>query len=168
MTMKKQSYKEQLKSPKWQKRRLEIMNRDNFTCQICGAKDKQLHVHHTTYIPGCDIWDYFDNHLITVCEECHTREHNKDENENIDFMLHDIGACGITTYEVLLLLEELIGNDSIMYYLIDRYENYYENPERASNLKRLYERRRDIEKKVEELHNEYITIKNVTNTNNQT
>ena len=166
--MKKQSYKEQLKSPKWQKRRLEIMQRDNFTSQICGETEKQLHVHHTTYLPGRDIWDYFDTHLITVCEDCHTREHNKDENENIDIYLHDIGACGITTYEALLLLEELIGDDSIMTYLIDKYENYYENTERANNLKRLYKRRRDIEKEVEELHNEYFNSKNVTNTNNQT
>ena len=32
------NYSEQLKSPKWQKKRLEIMQRDKFTCQLCGDK----------------------------------------------------------------------------------------------------------------------------------
>ena len=35
-------YKEQIKSPKWQKRRLEIMQKDNFTCQLCGDTESML------------------------------------------------------------------------------------------------------------------------------
>lgn len=71
----KQKYSEQIKSPKWQKRRLEILNRDNFTCQMCGCTEKTLHVHHTIYIPGRKIWEYKDNQLISLCEDCHSKEH---------------------------------------------------------------------------------------------
>lgn len=153
---KKLDYKEQLKSPKWQKKRLEIMQRDNFTCQICGETEKQLHVHHLTYLPGRNIWDYSAKHLITVCEECHEFEHGKSEVLNLPILLHDIGCCGITTYEVTKLLEELIGDDSIMLKLIETYEKEYENNEVCNNLKRLYNRRRQLEKEIDFMHNSYV------------
>jgi len=39
-------YLEQLKSPKWQKKRLIIMSRDNFMCKGCGSENSKLNVHH--------------------------------------------------------------------------------------------------------------------------
>jgi hypothetical protein len=128
---KKIDYKEQLKSPKWQKKRLEIMQRDNFTCQICGETEKQLHVHHLAYLPGRNIWDYSAQHLITVCEECHEFEHGKSEAYNLSLLLQDIGCCGITIYEVTKLLEELVGDDSIMLTLIEAYEKTYKTTKYA-------------------------------------
>jgi hypothetical protein len=65
------TYADQIKSPKWQKKRLEILERDKFTCQWCGSKDEKLNVHHYFYFKDCDIWDYEDYFLITVCDECH-------------------------------------------------------------------------------------------------
>lgn len=95
-------YKEQIKSPLWQKRRLEILSRDNFTCQICGCKDKTLHVHHTTYLNGKMIWEYPDNMLITMCEDCHKKEHQL-RYENIK-VLEDFRKLGVTNHEISLLL----------------------------------------------------------------
>ena len=69
--MKKLTYSDKLKSPKWQKKRLEIMSRDKFTCKKCGDTESQLHVHHKEYIDGNDPWDYENNMLITLCEHCH-------------------------------------------------------------------------------------------------
>lgn len=69
------TYAEQLKSPKWQKKRLEILMRDNFTCKNCGAKDKQFHVHHLFYRSNTKIWDYYDIELLTLCEDCHKKYH---------------------------------------------------------------------------------------------
>lgn len=40
------SYSEKLLDPRWQKKRLEILARDNWTCQRCGAVNCELHVHH--------------------------------------------------------------------------------------------------------------------------
>lgn len=74
-------YKEQIKSPKWQKKRLEILDRDNFECVVCGASDKPLHVHHKKYIAGRDYWDYPDELLVTLCEDCHKKFHGKEESE---------------------------------------------------------------------------------------
>lgn len=69
------NYQEQIKSPQWQKRRLEILQRDKFTCQICGDKKTELHVHHIAYLKGRMAWDYSDKLLATVCSECHESIH---------------------------------------------------------------------------------------------
>jgi hypothetical protein len=65
------NYSELLKSPKWQKKRLEIMKRDKFTCKKCGDTESQLHVHHKKYINGRSPWEYDNKDLITLCENCH-------------------------------------------------------------------------------------------------
>lgn len=69
------SYGDKLKNPLWQKKRLEIFKRDNWTCQSCNRTDLTLHIHHLFYLPGCDPWDYRDSHLVTYCENCHNSEH---------------------------------------------------------------------------------------------
>jgi hypothetical protein len=63
-------YSEKLQDPRWQKKRLEILQRDNFTCLGCEATDKTLHVHHTVYVKGVEPWDY-DQSLMTLCSDCH-------------------------------------------------------------------------------------------------
>jgi hypothetical protein len=70
-------YKEQIKSPKWQKKRLEILKRDEFTCQECGNKELTLHVHHKHYNKGAKIWEYEGWELTTLCENCHSKTHEK-------------------------------------------------------------------------------------------
>lgn len=65
------NYSELLKNPKWQKRRLEILSRDEFMCQSCFDTESELHVHHKCYNYGVDIWDYKDDDLITYCKSCH-------------------------------------------------------------------------------------------------
>lgn len=65
------TYAEKLKDPRWQKKRLEILERDSFTCRHCGDKEKELHVHHAYYERGMDPWDYKDHMLFTLCKYCH-------------------------------------------------------------------------------------------------
>ena len=67
------TYSEKLKDPRWQKKRLEILNRDGFACNICGGTEDTLHVHHAFYSKGKDPWDYPDSILTTLCEDCHTQ-----------------------------------------------------------------------------------------------
>ena len=65
-------YNEKLRDPRWQKRRLEIMERDNFTCRVCGRginDGTPLNVHHKKYKKDKEIWEYSNNMLITLCEE---------------------------------------------------------------------------------------------------
>lgn len=75
------TYKEQLKHPKWQKKRLEIMNRDNFQCQCCMDKEDTLTVHHKKYIKGKKAWEYPDKLLITLCDDCHQSVHLWEKND---------------------------------------------------------------------------------------
>ena len=65
------TYAELLKDPRWQKKRLEIFQRDYFCCRICGSKDVTLNVHHQWYEKKTKPWDVDDDSLITLCENCH-------------------------------------------------------------------------------------------------
>jgi len=50
------------------------MERDGFSCRICGAEERTLNVHHKIYYKGRHPWEYHDDELVTLCEECHARE----------------------------------------------------------------------------------------------
>jgi ribosomal protein S27AE len=67
-------YAEKLKDPRWQRVRLEILNRDDWACTRCGAKTLTLHVHHDRY--NGDPWEADRTSLTTICERCHEAEHS--------------------------------------------------------------------------------------------
>lgn len=69
----KDSFSEQYKNPKWQKKRLKILERDNYQCQHCDESELTLQVHHLSYPKGINIWECKDENLITLCEPCHRR-----------------------------------------------------------------------------------------------
>lgn len=68
----KKNYSEKLRDPRWQKKRLEIMQRDNFSCQSCGDDQSTLNVHHFEY--HGEPWEVENKLLITLCESCHSWE----------------------------------------------------------------------------------------------
>ena len=70
----KKSYLEKLKDPRWQKKRLEILERDSWCCQKCFDCDSTLHVHHRVYFNNKDPWDIDNEFLVTLCKDCHTEE----------------------------------------------------------------------------------------------
>ena len=69
------SWADNYKDPRWQKKRLEIMERDEFKCRSCGSTDKTLNVHHAYYDKGKMPWEYDEEVLITWCEGCHKENH---------------------------------------------------------------------------------------------
>lgn len=69
------TYAQELLDPRWQKLRLFVLNRDNWTCQKCGETSKTLHVHHKIYMMGYSPWDYDHVFLISYCSDCHHDEH---------------------------------------------------------------------------------------------
>jgi len=73
------SYSELLKDPRWQKKRLKVLERDEWKCNKCGDKSQQLHVHHKKYIHGKKPWEYTFNMLETLCAECHKDHHKKEK-----------------------------------------------------------------------------------------
>lgn len=66
-------YVELLRDRRWQRRRLEIFQRDDFKCVKCGCENPevQVHCHHKYYRWGRAPWDYPDDALDTRCEKCH-------------------------------------------------------------------------------------------------
>lgn len=77
------NYKEKLFDPRWKAKRKRILNRDQNQCKICGEREKKLIVHHKQYHfinvlkRHAEPWDYDDRLLVTLCESCHERGHNK-------------------------------------------------------------------------------------------
>lgn len=71
----KTSYQQQLDDPRWQKKRLEILERESFACQECKAKDKKLNVHHNYYDKGKMAWEYNETCYDVLCDDCHEKRH---------------------------------------------------------------------------------------------
>jgi hypothetical protein len=72
------AYQQLLLDPRWQKKRLEIFNRDDWRCVRCGNNTETLHVHHAYYTHGVDPWEHPGDCLSTLCATCHSDEHKKD------------------------------------------------------------------------------------------
>lgn len=70
-------YSEKLKDPRWQQKRLRIMERDGWACVHCKAKSRNLQVHHTMYAK--DPWSVEDEFLITLCDDCHEELHENEK-----------------------------------------------------------------------------------------
>ena len=68
------TYADKLKDPRWQRKRLEIFQRDDFVCCSCMDSTTTLHVHHLYYVKGRQPWEYPDWALVTRCEMCHKDE----------------------------------------------------------------------------------------------
>ncbi len=77
--IKKLNYGEQLKHPLWQRKRLEVFEKFNFTCFACDGKEKTLHAHHKSYIKGRQAWDYEVDNFEALCEDCHKETHESKE-----------------------------------------------------------------------------------------
>lgn len=63
---------EKYKDPRWQKKRLEVLNRAGFKCERCSDAASQLHIHHAYYKSGMKPWEYRDDTLFCLCEVCHS------------------------------------------------------------------------------------------------
>lgn len=106
------SYAEKLKDPRWQKKRLEILSRDEWTCQKCQDKESTLHVHHRYYEKGCDPWDHDGHSLVTLCVNCHEveQEEYKEYGELLIGTLKRKGFWGENLLDLSFGFSELPGS----------------------------------------------------------
>ena len=65
-------YREYLKSDAWKRKRYVVLRRDNWTCQLCGAKATQ--VHHKKYAKY-QIGKEPIKWLVSLCASCHREQH---------------------------------------------------------------------------------------------
>ena len=68
-------YQKLLRDPRWQRKRLEVMQRDHWKCACCSDGESELNVHHIQYRQGAKPWEYDDSLLITLCRRCHEAVH---------------------------------------------------------------------------------------------
>lgn len=64
------TYSEKLKDPRWQRKRLEVLNRDQFKCKLCDDDKTELQIHHLKY--KGEPWDAPLYCLETLCKDCHS------------------------------------------------------------------------------------------------
>lgn len=103
-------YATKLKSPLWQRRRLEIMQRDSFKCKRCGNDHLELQIHHKDYWPGRRPWEYPDGDLITLCVRCHKEELNRTRTEKM--LLQSLKDRGFLAGDLLALSTMLYFKNS--------------------------------------------------------
>ena len=65
------TYSAKLKDPRWQKKRLQVLEIAQWRCEDCGERSKPLEVHHCAYVRGHEPWQYDFNLLMALCGECH-------------------------------------------------------------------------------------------------
>jgi hypothetical protein len=69
------TYSQKLKDPRWQKKRLYLLDAAEWECFECGDKSQTLNVHHKSYLKGRDPWDYPPDYYVVLCDDCHKHYH---------------------------------------------------------------------------------------------
>jgi hypothetical protein len=70
-----QEYMEKLRDPRWQRKRLEVLQAADWKCRTCGCSDRTLNVHHKKYRFGAEPWEYDIGELEVLCDTCHSKIH---------------------------------------------------------------------------------------------
>ena len=115
------TYSDKLKDPRWQKKRLKVLERDQWTCHSCWETEETLHVHHLKYAKSGNPWDSPMKDLKTLCESCHETygEYRKSKDqligrvrslnsiEDIHAIMTIIDLLGSHWSETILIVESL-------------------------------------------------------------
>lgn len=60
--------------------RMEVLHRDDFTCQDCGIRGGKLVAHHIKFFSEYPELRYDVDNGVTMCRGCHSRFHNSNKN----------------------------------------------------------------------------------------
>ena len=108
----KRNYYDYMHSEEWRKKRLKVLKRDGFRCQMCGTA-KNLRVHHINY-EHLDTDAELDD-LITLCDTCHTQIHAQDikKKQPVDLFSLPPASEGESKIELFQLALILLRNKSL-------------------------------------------------------
>lgn len=72
-------YADFLRTPYWDGIRNYKLKKARYCCELCGAKNTVLNVHHKTYKHHGEehLRGYADKDLIVLCKDCHEKFHDK-------------------------------------------------------------------------------------------
>lgn len=113
-------YSDLLRNPLWQRKRLEILQRDNFTCQHCKDTETELHVHHEEY--HGKPWDAPNETLSALCKYCHKVE---EVMKRVDFInTNHLGTTKLKHVGSALIVRNYENLGYVLYYfdLDDQYQ----------------------------------------------
>lgn len=82
-----------LRTKRWERKRKQILQRDNYMCQRCWIKygiinNDNLQVHHIKSRVDYPDLAYTDENLVTVCSHCNWNLEAKHLNHELDFVLN--------------------------------------------------------------------------------
>jgi hypothetical protein len=109
--MARKTYKEKLLDVRWQKKRLEILQRDAWKCCICSKGEEDgvtLHVHHIFYDWWLDPWEYEPETLVSLCSDCHEKEPKQYE-QRYEIAVQMITAAGLPSAHLGALVRMLFN-----------------------------------------------------------
>ena len=101
------TYSEKLKDPRWQKKRLEVLEKAGWKCEWCECDGKTLNVHHGRYEKDMEPWEYSILELHALCDECHKKRHEIEKcikawvakTRSKDMLLMQAAVNGASFYE---------------------------------------------------------------------
>lgn len=131
-------YSEKLKDPRWQKKRLEILERDKWTCQFCDDTETELQIHHLKYFG--EPWEAPPTDLITVCKCCHLIHEKVKKSypgSSVISIRRNGELRGYIQFSVLMDYDQQNGN-FILAVLFCCYENNQISDERLMSFERLH------------------------------
>lgn len=106
------TYQQLLKDPRWNAKRLEILKRDNWTCQYCYTTHTEMHVHHMFYDFDLNPWEYDGWALLTLCSSCHEDEefHKNFTNHGIKY-LSELGFLHKDLADIIAIASKRLINE---------------------------------------------------------
>ena len=63
--------------PEWRAKRIKVLNKLGNKCAVCGDR-KNLDVHHKSYKPDKELWDYPLENFEILCKEHHRERHGRE------------------------------------------------------------------------------------------
>ena len=103
------TYSEKLRHPNWQKKRLQILERDGWKCLACGSSNKNLQAVHIVFNKGCLPWEYADHCYQSLCDDCYKlRQELADKASNaLRLALRDIPTSHMKAVSDRIITEAL-------------------------------------------------------------